>query len=84
MLTLGGVGVGVLQLIGLLMLVLCVGGLTAKELAGEMANAYEVMRRGETTKETIIPIGGEMGAGRPTRGKASPPADEGVQNRRGR
>lgn len=48
---------GVLQIVALLLLVLCVGGLTARQLAGDMSRAYEVMRRGETTKETIIPLG---------------------------
>ena len=48
---------GLLQIVALLLLVLCVGGLTTRQLAGDMSRAYEVMRRGETTKETIIPIG---------------------------
>jgi hypothetical protein len=51
------VGTGFLQLAAILLFVLCVGGLTAKQLAGDMARAYEVMRRGETHKEVIIPIG---------------------------
>src|ERR1700733_8760180 len=53
----GGVFTGLLQICALLLLVLCVGGLTARQLAGDMAQAYEVMRRGETQKEVIIPIG---------------------------
>ena len=48
---------GLLQIVALLLLVLCVGGLTSRQLAADMGRAYEVMRRGETTKETIIPIG---------------------------
>src|SRR6201995_3855454 len=52
-----GVFTGLLQICALLLLVLCVGGLTARPLAGDMARAYEVMRRGETEKEVIIPIG---------------------------
>ena len=51
------VAVGVLQLTAFLMLVLSVGGLTVKRLAGDMARAYEVIRRGESKKEVIIPIG---------------------------
>lgn len=52
-----GVFTAVLQIIALLLLVLSVGGLTVRQLAGDMARAYEVMRRGETEKEIIIPIG---------------------------
>jgi len=62
--TLGGVLTGLLQVLGLILLVLCVGGLTVKELAGDMAKAYEVIRRGETEKEVIIPIGDQMPARR--------------------
>jgi hypothetical protein len=63
--TLGPVVIGGLQLLGLLLLVLSVGGLTVRELGGEMARAYEVIRRGESEKETIIPIGDQPAA--PTR-----------------
>jgi hypothetical protein len=48
---------GLLQIVALLLLVLSVGGLTARQLADDMSRAYEVMRRGESTKEVIIPIG---------------------------
>lgn len=71
----GGIAIGVLQLLGLLMLVLCVGGLTVRELAGDMAKAYEVIRRGETEKEVIIPIG----EGAAARGKGDDVA-QGLQN----
>ncbi len=63
------VGTGVLQLVAFLLLVLSVGGLTVKQLAGDMSRAYEVIRRGETTKETIIPIGEQT----PRRRGAAPP-----------
>jgi hypothetical protein len=63
MLVLGPVLIGLLQLLALLLLVLCVGGLTVRELGGEMARAYEVMRRGETEKEVIIPIADRPPAG---------------------
>lgn len=56
-----GVGTGVLQVAAFLLLVLSVGGLTVKQLAGDMARAYEVIRRGETKKETIIPLGDQVG-----------------------
>jgi hypothetical protein len=59
-----GVFTGILQIVALILLVLSVGGLTARQLAGDMARAYEVMRRGETQKEVIIPIGGGGGGGR--------------------
>jgi hypothetical protein len=58
-----GVFTGLLQIVALVLLVLCVGGLTARQLAGDMARAYEVIRRGETEKEVIIPIGGGGGGG---------------------
>jgi hypothetical protein len=66
-----GVATGFLQLLALLLLVLCVGGLTVKQLAGDMARAYEVMRRGETEKELIIPIGEHAAA--PPRTKEDQP-----------
>jgi hypothetical protein len=58
-----GVFTGLLQIVALVLLVLSVGGLTARQLAGDMARAYEVIRRGETEKEVIIPIGGGGGGG---------------------
>jgi hypothetical protein len=60
-----GVGTGVLQIVAFLLLVLSVGGLTVKQLAGDMARAYEVIRRGETKKEVIIPIGDQANRRRP-------------------
>ena len=51
--------IGVLQIIAVLMLVLCAGGLTLKSMAGEMGRAYEVIRRGEEEKEVIIPLTGQ-------------------------
>jgi hypothetical protein len=70
LLTFGGVFTGLLQIATLILLVLSVGGLSMRELAGEMADAYEVIRRGETQKEVVIPISGQMKR-RPT---AAPPA----------
>jgi hypothetical protein len=66
-----GVFTGLLQIVALVLLVLSVGGLTARQLAGDMARAYEVIRRGETEKEVIIPIGGGGGAGRAGRAAAA-------------
>src|SRR5256885_15601595 len=46
----GGVVIGVLQILAVLMLVLCAGGMTIRSIAGEMKGAYEVIRRGEEEK----------------------------------
>jgi hypothetical protein len=51
---------GMLQIGAILLLVLSTGGLSPRELAGEMKRAYEVIRRGEEEKEVIIPITGEQ------------------------
>jgi hypothetical protein len=63
------VAVGALQLGAMVLFVLSVGGVSARELAGEMAKSYEVIRRGETQKEVIIPIGDQA---RKPAGGASP------------
>jgi hypothetical protein len=55
-----GVFIGFFQLIAVLMLVMCAGGMTPKKLAGELGRAYEVIRRGEEEKEVIVPMSGEM------------------------
>jgi hypothetical protein len=68
----GPVVIGLLQLLALLLLVLCVGGLTVRELAGDMAKAYEVIRRGETEKEVIIPIGDRPPVASRNRGEDAP------------
>lgn len=47
----------IFEAMAVLLLVMAAGGLTVRELAGDMARAYEVMRRGETEKEVIIPAG---------------------------
>jgi hypothetical protein len=46
---------GFLQAAAILILVLACGGLTVKEMAGEVGQAYEVMRRGGT-REVIVPL----------------------------
>lgn len=48
-----------LQIITILLLVLCVGGLTIRELADEVAHTVEVIRRGET-KPVLVPLRGEQ------------------------
>lgn len=48
------------QVIAIAMLFLGCGGASLSELAGEMGNAFEVIRRGGDEKEVIIPLSGEM------------------------
>jgi hypothetical protein len=48
-----------LQIVTIVTLVLCVGGLTVRDLAGEVANTVEVIRRGET-KPVLVPLRGEQ------------------------
>ena len=54
-----GVLTGLFQIIAIVLLVLCVGGLTIRDLANDMGRAYEVIRRGEEEKEIVIPIPGQ-------------------------
>ena len=49
----------ILQIAAVLLLFLSAGGLTVRGLTREMAGAFEVIRRGETEKEIIIPIGNQ-------------------------
>ena len=49
-----------LQIGAILVLILAAGGLSVRDLAGDFAHAYEVIRRGEEDKEIIIPRTGEM------------------------
>jgi hypothetical protein len=51
---------GLLQVAAILLLFLACGGITLKELTGDMARAYEVIRRGEEEKTVIIPLTGEQ------------------------
>jgi hypothetical protein len=60
---------GLLQLTALVLLVLSAGGLSLKELAGEFKDAVEVIRRGESDKEVIIPLSSQ--ANKPRRGPAA-------------
>jgi hypothetical protein len=57
-----------LQIGAIFLLILSAGGLTVKDLAGELADTIEVVRRGDQNKEIIVPLRGEMpGAGRANR-----------------
>ena len=55
--------IAVLQAVAVLLLFLSAGGLTVRGLTKDMAGAFEVIRRGETEKELIIPTGNRGGGG---------------------
>jgi hypothetical protein len=50
-----------LQVGAILMLFLACGGISWRELADDMKDAVEVIRRGGEEKEIIVPLSGEMG-----------------------
>jgi hypothetical protein len=59
--------ISLLQVGAIFLLILSAGGLTVKDLAGELAETIEVVRRGGD-KEIIVPLRGEQpGAGRAQR-----------------
>jgi hypothetical protein len=60
------------QIVTILILVLCVGGLSVRGLAGEVANAVEVIRRGET-KPVLVPLRGEQPRSREEQEPAAAP-----------
>jgi hypothetical protein len=47
---------GLTQIVAVLMLVMASGGLSASDLRGEISGAIEVVRRGESGKEVLIPL----------------------------
>ena len=49
----------VLQILTILVLVMCVGGLTPRELAGEVSEAVDTLRHGEK-KPVLVPLKGEQ------------------------
>jgi hypothetical protein len=49
-----------LQVATIVLLFLACGGLTWRDLAGDVRSAFEVIRRGGEEKEIIIPLSGEM------------------------
>lgn len=59
------------QILTILILVLCVGGLSVRGLAGEVANAVEVIRRGET-KPVLVPLRGEQPRSREEQATVAP------------
>jgi len=48
--------IAIVQVATILIFILAAGGLSARDLAGEFTNAYEVIRRGED-KPIVVPIG---------------------------
>jgi len=48
-----------LQMLTILVLVMCVGGLTPRELAGEGSEAVDTLRHGEQ-KPVLVPLKGEQ------------------------
>ena len=57
-----------LQMGALFLLILSAGGLTVRDLAGDLADTFEVIRRGGEEKEIIIPRRGETPKPRAARG----------------
>jgi hypothetical protein len=51
---------GFLTIAALVMIVLSAGGLSLKDLTGEFKSAIEVIRRGDSDKEVIVPLTGEV------------------------
>src|SRR5688500_5146078 len=49
-----------LEIVAIIALFLSAGGITLKQLGGDMARAYDVIRRGEEEKTVITPIHGDM------------------------
>jgi len=65
-----------LQIVAIVTLFLSAGGITLKQLGGDMARAYEVIRRGEEERTVIVPITGEMPNKPPARPTSVPPDDD--------
>jgi hypothetical protein len=55
-----------LQVAAIVLLFLAAGGITWRELADDMKDAYEVIRRGQEEKEIIIPLSGDFARQRRT------------------
>lgn len=72
---LSGSLIGLLQIGAIVLLFMACGGVSARELAGEMSRAYEVLRRGEQEKEIIIPIGSEQPKPRQQQHPVASPTD---------
>jgi len=62
-----------LQVCAILLLFLAAGGITWRELAGDMSHAFEVIRRGSDQKEVIIPLTGAQP--KPRAAREEPPRE---------
>jgi len=51
---------GLFQIVILVALFMSCGAMSIGELTGDLGNAFEVIRRGQTEKEVIIPLTGEQ------------------------
>jgi hypothetical protein len=71
-----GAFTGIFQACALVLLVLSAGGISMRELSDDLKDAYEVIRRGETEKEIIVPIRGEMPKPKPEVARPPIPLDE--------
>jgi hypothetical protein len=49
----------ILQMLAILVLVMCVGGLSPRELAGEVSETIDTLRHGES-KPVLVPLKGEQ------------------------
>ena len=49
-----------LQMLTVLILVMCVGGLSARELHGEFSDTIQAIRRGGDEKSVLVPLKGEQ------------------------
>jgi hypothetical protein len=67
-----------LQVAAMILLTLAAGGLTFRQLAGEVTEAIEVVRRGETQKEVIIPLTGQQPPPRTSPDDTKPPASTNI------
>ena len=61
------------QILAILMLVLCVGGLTVGEFAGHVSETVNTIRRGGEDKPTLVPLRGETPKPRADRTADQPP-----------
>jgi hypothetical protein len=57
-----------LQILAIVVLILAAGGLTLRDLGGELAGAYEVIRRGDD-KTVIVPIGSQAAKSKEDEGR---------------
>lgn len=64
--------VALVQILTILLLVLCVGGLTVRELGSEVSRTVEAIRRGGEEKPVLVPLKGETPPPRESKAEAAP------------